>query len=172
MHEMIDSAHWIKRLGLARHPEGGYFREIYRSDELIGKDSLPHRYEGSRSFCTSIYFLLEWDEFSHLHRLKSDELWHFYTGSPLTIHIIDQTGDYSLVRLGNDIGKGEVFQTAIRASTWFGATVDNPTSYSLIGCTVAPGFDFADFELANQERLLDLYPKHTLIIKRLTKPAP
>ena len=169
---MINAAYWIKHLSLARHPEGGYFQEIYRSDELISKDSLPDRYEGPRAFCTSIYFLLQSDEFSHLHRLKSDELWHFYSGSSLTVHLIEQTGDYSFVRLGNDIEKGEVFQTVIRAGTWFGAIVDNPRSYSLIGCTVAPGFNFADFELADREKLLDLYPKHASIINRLTRPAP
>ena len=114
---MKDAGYWIKSLELIEHPEGGYFRETYRSPEAICKDSLPARYEGDRSFSTSIYFLLIGEQFSAFHQLKSDELWHFYVGSPLTIHIIDEDGNYSTTKLGRDLEKGEVFQTAIEAGS-------------------------------------------------------
>ena len=166
---MKDAVYWIRNLGLIEHPEGGYFREIYRSPEAISKDSLPARYQGGRSFSTSIYFLLMRDQFSALHRLKSDELWHFYMGSPLTIHIVDEDGNYSTTKLGRDLEKGEVFQTAIEAGSWFGAAVDDVFSYSLVGCTVAPGFDSADFELGDREELSKRYPEHRTIIERLTR---
>jgi predicted cupin superfamily sugar epimerase len=169
---MKDAGYWIKNLELIEHPEGGYFREIYRSPEAISKDSLPTRYEGDRSFSTSIYFLLIQEQFSAFHRLKSDELWHFYLGSPLAIHIIDEDGNYSTAKLGKDFEKGEVFQTAIKAGSWFGAAADDVSSYSLVGCTVAPGFDFADFELGDREELSKRYPEHRAIIERLTREIP
>ena len=165
---MKDANYWIKALRLSRHPEGGYFRETYRSGEVIANYSLLERYDGERCFSTSIHFLLRGDEVSRLHRLKSDELWHFYEGSPLTIHIIDKVGDYSTTRLGSDFEKGQVFQIVIQAGCWFGASVDALKSYSLVGCTVAPGFEFDDFELGNRENLIGLYPQHKSIIEMLT----
>ena len=141
-----DAKYWIKKLKMAKHPEGGHYREVYRSEEMIPLKGLPARYTGQRAFATSIYFLLKGLEVSQFHRLKSDELWHFYTGSPLTIHIINPSGTYSTINLGPDIRKGQTFQCAIPRNHWFGATVDNTKSFSLVGCTVAPGFDFADFE--------------------------
>jgi len=161
--------YWIKNLGLTEHPEGGYYRETYRSAEEIGGASLPHRYRQARAFSTSIYYLLEGDNVSRLHRLKSDELWHFYAGSSLSIHVIDGNGSYSRIRLGSDFDRGEVFQTVVAAGIWFGATVDDPESYSLMGCTIAPGFDFDDYELASREELLSLCPAHQPIIDRLTR---
>ncbi len=165
---MKDATYWISRLDLAEHPEGGYFRETYRSDESIGKDALPERFNGTRSFSTAIYFLLKGDQVSHLHRIKSDELWHFYSGSPLTIHVINQHGNYNQINLGRDFDKGEACQAVVKAGTWLGATVDIPDSYSLVGCTLSPGFDFHDFEMGNREELLAKYPRHSLIIRKLT----
>lgn len=168
---MQDANYWISRLNLTEHPEGGYFKETYRSEELIDNDALPKRFKGTRSFSTAIYFLLRGDQVSHLHRIKSDELWHFYSGSALTIHIIDKHDQYNRIRLGCNFDKGEMYQAAVKAGTWFGATVDMSDSYSLVGCTVSPGFDFDDFEMGNREELLARYPRHSQIIEKLTAVA-
>jgi predicted cupin superfamily sugar epimerase len=159
---------WIRRLGLAPHPEGGCFREIYRSAEIIPLQGLPERFAGPRSFSTSIYFLLEGKECSRFHRLKADEIWHFYTGSPLTIHLISPEGGYGTLALGPDIEKGEHFQAILPAGHWFGASVDHVESFALIGCTLAPGFDFQDFEIAQRVSLTRAFPQHEEIIRRLT----
>ncbi len=170
--KMKSARYWIKKLNLLQHPEGGYYREIYRSAEKIRKDSLPVRFEGSRCFSTSIYYLLQGREVSYLHRIKSDEVWHFYQGSPLAIHLFRGDGSYLLLKLGNDFEKGQVFQAVVPSGTWFGAEVMNQDSYSLVGCSVAPGFDFADFELGQREELLALYPQHREIIEKLIKRIP
>src|SRR5262249_26775670 len=101
--------------------------------------------------------------------VKSDEIWHFYDGSALTLHVIDPEGNYSTVRVGRDILAGEVPQAVVKAGWLFGATVNDPAAHALIGCTVAPGFDFADFEMPNREELCQLYPRHRQIIERLTR---
>lgn len=164
---MHDAQYWIDRLGLERHPEGGYFRETYRAEEIISRSCLPGRYSGDRSFSTAIYFLLTGDDVSRLHRIKSDEIWHFYSGSSLNIHIIDGEGISFTITLGNNIERGECFQTVVRAGCWFGATVTEWSSYSLVGCTVSPGFDFNDFELGQKDVLMKKYPQHGYIIDRL-----
>ncbi len=159
---------WIEQLGLEKHPEGGWYKEIYRSSENIPSECLPTRFDGERSFCTSIYFLLCGDEFSALHRIKQDELWHFYAGSGLTVHVINKAGQYSQKNLGSDLGEGDSFQHVVEAGDWFGASVP-ADGYALVGCTVAPGFDFADFEMPGRECLLDLFPQHREIIMQLTR---
>ncbi|MDM8525501.1 cupin domain-containing protein [Desulfococcaceae bacterium HSG8] len=165
---MKDSEYWINKLELAEHPEGGYFRETYRSDEFIDTDALPERFNGQRAFSTAIYFLLKGNQVSRLHRIRSDELWHFYAGSPLTIHIIDPQGQYERIRLGGNLDNGEVFQAVVKSGSWFGAAPDIADSYSLVGCTVAPGFDFHDFEMGDRDELLDKYPQHASVINLLT----
>ena len=160
--------YWIEKLNLQQHPEGGCFREIYRSEETIKQHALPERFDGDRSIATSIYFLLRSSEISAFHRIRSDELWHFYTGSSLTIHVINRAGDYSQVHLGRDFEKVEVFQAAIKRGVWFGATVNDPETFTLVGCTVAPGFDFHDFEMGERDKLIEKYPKHREIIEKLT----
>jgi predicted cupin superfamily sugar epimerase len=166
---MREAHSWIRSLGLKRHPEGGYYKETYRSDEFIDPSGLPERFSGPRSISTSIYFLLCDGEVSHLHRIKSDELWHFHAGTSLSIHTIDPKGKHQTIKLGPDVEKGEVFQGIVSAGCWFGAEVDDPNSYSLVGCTVAPGFDFEDFELADRDDLIRLHPEHREVIERLTK---
>jgi len=168
---MNKAEYWINKLGLEKHPEGGWFKEVYRSAETIKTEHLPERFGGERHHSTSIYFLLTSDTFSAFHRIKSDELWHFYDGSPVTIHMINESGEYSQVTLGRDrdIDKGEVLQYAIPHSVWFGAEVDNKDSYVLVGCTVAPGFHYDDFELAKRDWLMREYPQHKEIIERLTR---
>ncbi len=166
---MKNAEFWIKKLGLQKHPEGGWFKEAYRSGEFIRKEHLPERFKGERHHSTSIYFLITTAEFSAFHRIKSDELWHFYDGSAITIHMIDDAGKYSNVTLGKNIDKGEVLQYAIPQGVWFAAEIEEKDSYSLVGCTVAPGFHFDDFELAKREELVKLFPKHKKVIERLTR---
>jgi len=166
------AAYWIERLHLTRHPEGGWFRETYRAAEAIPEAGLPTRFQGERAFSTAIQFLLERDDCSALHRLKSDEMWHFYDGSPLTLHVIDPEGRYSTIEVGRDLWAGEVPQAVVKAGCLFGATVNDTRSYALVGCTVAPGFDFADFEMPGLEELCRLYPRQRQVIERLTRFSP
>lgn len=166
---MKSADYWINHLNLTKHPEGGYFKESYRATESVEGEHLPARFTGSRAFSTAIYFLLTGDECSRFHRIKSDEGWHFYTGSGLTIYIIDKAGKLSSIMLGDNTDAGEVFQAVVPAECWFGAVVNDPGAYALVGCTVSPGFDFHDFELADRTPLIAQYPEHWEIIKKLTK---
>jgi uncharacterized protein len=163
----MDARYWIEKLGLKRHPEGGWFSENYRSDETIVSENLPSRYNESRSFCTSIYFLLESDNFSAFHKLKSDELWHFYDGSPLNVYRINNHGELFSDILSNT-EKGLPF-LCIPRETWFAAEVSEKNSFTLIGCTVFPGFDYKDFELAERKSFISKFPQHSAIIKKLTR---
>ncbi len=160
--------YWIKKLKLVKHPEGGYFREVYRSDELISKKHLPNRYSSFRAFSTSIFFLLKSDEFSAFHRLKSDEIWHFYDGSPLLLYMIDLNGKLTTIKAGRNPDNNEVLQIIIPKGFWFAAEVTVNNSFSLVGCTVSPGFDFEDFELARREELITKFPRHKSLIEKLT----
>jgi predicted cupin superfamily sugar epimerase len=168
---MKNARYWIEALDLERHPEGGYYKESYRSSEIIQLVGLPGRFPGPRVFSTSIYFLLSDNEVSYLHRIKSDEIWHFYTGSSLAIHVIEPQGGYQKIMLGQGIEMGEVLQGVVKAGCWFGAKVEGTESYSLVSCNVAPGFEFEDFELADRSELLQIYPQHHEIIELLTEPS-
>lgn len=158
---------WIAGLQLQPHPEGGYFRRTYTAELTLSAAALP-LHGAPRPVATAIYYLLQAGQRSRLHRLKSDELWHFYCGSPLTVYILDEQGAYATRHLGPDLRLGQQFQLPIRAGCWFGATVDESTGFSLLGCTVAPGFDFADFELADRADLCRRFPQHGACIERLT----
>jgi len=166
---MTTADDYIRALKLQPHPEGGWYRESYRSAESIPQDALPERFPGPRRFATAIYFLLTSDSCSALHRIKSDELWHFHAGSALTLHLFDPDADYRALLLGPDPRSGESFQALAPAGCWFGATVEQPESFALVGCTVAPGFDFADFELGERAALLREYPSQRRLIERLTR---
>jgi hypothetical protein len=159
---------WITTLGLIPHPEGGFYRETYRSAEMIEAQHLPARFGGRRVYSTAIYFLLPGDHISALHRIKSDEVWHFYAGSALTLTLIHPDGRLVEHRLGPDPGR-ERFQAVVPAGCWYGAFVEDPGSWALVGGTVAPGFDFADFELADRAALLARFPQHRETILRLTR---
>ncbi|MCX8055082.1 MAG: cupin domain-containing protein [Ignavibacteria bacterium] len=137
----------IKKLNLVPHPEGGYFRETYRSDEKISKLALPDRYSGDRVFSTAIYFLLQSSENHLVHRLKSDEIWHFYLGSPLLIRYYQNENDINEVVLGNNLLNNEVPQLLIPRMHWMVARPLEKNSFSLVGCTNSPGFEFDDFEI-------------------------
>ena len=161
--------HYIQSLHLEPHPEGGWYRETYRAAETIPRAGLPARFSGARPLATAIYFLLTADTFSALHRIRSDELWHFHAGGALTLHLVEPEGAYRRLRLGPDLAAGESFQATVPAGCWFGAEVAAPGGFALVGCTVAPGFDFADFELGERAELLRRYPAHRALVERLTR---
>jgi uncharacterized protein len=187
-----DAAFWIRHLELLPHPEGGYYRQTYRSELMLPKSALPAEISGDRAASTAIYFLLNEHNFSAFHRIRSDEMWHFYLGSPLVVHVFDASGQYSEIHLGGDPDAGEVFQAVVKAGSWFASQLairadahlkpqrhavgHSKTSqhspakqFSLVGCTVAPGFDFAEFELARRDDLVRRHPQHQTLISSLTR---
>ena len=155
-------------LDLKPHPEGGYFKETYRSAGTIEQQSLDDRYDGERNYSTCIYFLLTSDNFSAFHRIKQDEIWHFYDGSPIRLHMISDEGRYSKQIIGKDIFKGELPQFVVPGGYWFASEVVDQSSYALTGCSVSPGFSFEDFELKSQHELTAIFPSHATIIEKLT----
>jgi predicted cupin superfamily sugar epimerase len=162
---MTTFKYWIEHLALQPHPEGGYYRESYRSDLLL--ENLPDSFPGKRNASTAIYFLLPSDQKSLFHKIKSDEIWHFHMGSPLHIYVLETKG-FKRHTLGLSLEEGELPQVVIPANTWFGAIVAEANSYTLASCTVAPGFDFSDFEMAQREILLMEFPQHRDIVTLLT----
>ncbi|KAA0209988.1 MAG: cupin domain-containing protein [Ignavibacteriaceae bacterium] len=160
--------YWIERFNMLPHPEGGYFKEVYRSREFVQREHLPERYDGERNFVTSIYFLLDKTQTSKFHRLKSDEIWYHLDGNGALVHIIYPDGKRNTIKLGYDYDKGEHLQAVIPMGSWFGAEVTDKAGYCLVGCAVAPGFNFNDFELAKRENLLNEFPDYADIINKLT----
>ena len=160
---------FIQHYKLQPHPEGGWYCQTYKSDEQVPAGALPERFGASRSFSTAIYFLLEKGNFSAFHRIKSDECWHFYAGDVLHIYIIHQNGHLEIISLGNDPEKGQTFQYVVPANCWFASRPAPASEYCFVGCTVFPGFEFDDFELANANELSNAYPQHTAIIKELCR---
>jgi predicted cupin superfamily sugar epimerase len=165
---MKTAAYWIEKLELEKHPEGGYFREIYLSDDVVPQTGLPANFRGERSFATSIYYLLEGGDFSAFHRIKSDEIWHYYAGSSAIEILSLEKGNLKKYLAGNDPDKGQDFQVIVPKNTWFAARLLNPYGYALAGCTVSPGFHFEDFELAG-DKLMKEYPELTEEIAPLIK---
>lgn len=159
--------YWIRHLELLPHPEGGFYKETYRASESASAAELPDRFGAARSFSTAIYFLLRSHDRSLFHRIKSDELWHYHAGGSLYIYILTDAGVITRT-LGPDVENGESLQVVVPANCWFGAKVAAENSYTLSGCTVAPGFDFADFELADRQTLLKTFPACSAIIELLT----
>ncbi len=163
-----DAAFWIEHLGLIQHPEGGFYKEIYRSEEIIDEKALPGRYEGLHNFGTSIYFLLEGQHFSAFHRIKSDEIWHFYEGVCINLYLLDSHG-LKIQKMGVEPEMNNLRQLVIRKGTWFAAEVDNHQGFALVGCSVAPGFEFDDFELAEKQKLMNEYSQYKELIDRLCR---
>jgi uncharacterized protein len=161
--------YWINKLQLTRHIEGGSYYRTYCSGVLIDQKQLPPGFHGPRPASTAIYFLLQKDQFSAIHRIASDELWHFYYGDPLLVYEIDEAGNLTEHLLGNNPENNECFQCTVKAGSWFGSKIKKGGGYSLVGCTVSPGFDFDEFELGEREALLQLYPQHAGIITALTR---
>jgi uncharacterized protein len=149
----------ISELQLIPHPEGGYYRETYRSETVVMAGGEQHR-----SALTNIYFLLTGDAFSAWHRIDADETWNFYRGSDLIISIIDRDGLLEERRIGPE----GPWQTTVHANCYFAAHVPDATAYALVGCSVAPGFEFTGFELPSREALTKQYPQHADTIGRFT----
>lgn len=164
----INSDTIIEALGLIEHPEGGFYKETYRSGNSFSNGVDDSEFPTGRSFSTSIYFLLKSDQTSAFHRIKSDELWHFHLGSPLTIHIIHPDSLYEALYLGPDLHTDQQFQHVVPAGSWFGVSIDKPNSFTLSGCTVSPGFDFRDFEMGDPYMLKQAFPEHKEIINKLS----
>lgn len=159
-----DVSKLVQRLGMMPHPEGGFYVETYRAADRVnrGVDG------ASRVSSTAIYYLLDNEAYSAWHRIASDEVWHFYAGTPLNVHVLTPQGDLVTHHLGNALeNPAQVFQAIVPAGCWFAAELAQPGGYALVGCTVAPGFEFAEFELAQAEVLLANYPQHDEIIRRL-----
>lgn len=159
--------YWKEKLGLVQHVEGGAFREVYRSQHVLPRSILINEHKGDRNISTSIYFLLAHGEFSAFHRIASDELWHHYDGSTLYVYEIKPDGELVTHKLGK--GEGALPQAVIPAGSWFASRVEEEYGFALCGCTVAPGFDFEDFELAERAPLQQLFPKHRVLIEELTR---
>jgi len=159
---------WVEKLKLQAHPEGGMYRQTYKSHETIPKTALPERFSANRVFSTAIYFFLNKNDFSAFHRIKQDELWHYYDGSSLILHIIAPNATYSTQKLGINIDNGEQPQRMIKAGCYFAVEITDKSSYTLSGCTVAPGFDFADFDMPSRNKLIELFPIYKDLIKRFT----
>jgi predicted cupin superfamily sugar epimerase len=160
---------WIDRLQLAPHPEGGYYRETYRSSGSY-TFTAPTLFNGSRTYATAIYYLLKGADRSKLHKIHSDELWFFHAGNPLNVYFFPKAGVPASFTLGISAEINEVLQETVPAESWFGACLENPESesYSLVSCVVAPGFEFRDFTFADRTALLKKFPTYSEIIERLT----
>ncbi len=157
----------IQELNLIQHPEGGWFRETYRSPVEVAASELPAGYRGGRRLGTSIYFLLKEGERSHWHRLVSDELWYYHGGRGVRLYLLDSDGRLEVKQLG----AGADFQLVIPAGCWFAAELDTDVGlgdFGLVGCVVLPGFEFEDFELGTREQLLSAYPQHAELVRKFT----
>jgi predicted cupin superfamily sugar epimerase len=165
---MITADILIESLKLIPHPEGGFYKENYRSKEKVS--NLPERFQGqSRNLGTSIFYLLKGDQYSAFHKIQSDEIWHFYEGSPLELYVLDENGMLKTYVLGNNLNNGGTYQVIIKHNQWFAAKPVNPKSFTFVGCTVSPGFDFSDFQLAKRNELLEKYPQHHSVIMKFTR---
>lgn len=163
---MKKAQYWIKHLQLKRHPEGGYFAEKFRSEEKVQAELLGKHTNGERSLATHIYFLVDFEGFSAFHILDADELWHFYAGDPLLLHLIHKDGSYEKILLG---GEEHPFFCLVPAGIWFAAEVLDEKAYALVGCTMAPAFDFGGFKLGERVELQAQFPQHTALIERLSR---
>lgn len=162
---MKDANYWIEHLSLIKHPEGGFYKETIRSREVIVTNAGDHE-EAQRSLYTSIYFLLLSENFSAWHRIKSDEIWHWHAGNSLSVFVINKNGELKTIHIGNDLEHGETLQAVVQAGCWFASDVNKNNTFSLVSCTVIPGFSFDDFELATSQKLIEEYPFHSKIIKK------
>jgi uncharacterized protein len=149
-------------------PEGGYFRETYRTHDTIPMTSLPARFRSARAFSTAIYYLLTPDTFSAMHRVASDEIFHFYLGDSVEMLQLLPNGFGRIVRIGSKITEGEHVQVVVPQGTMQGCRLADGGSFALMGCTVAPGFDYEDFERGDRTALLEQYPNFTPLIDKLT----
>lgn len=161
----MKAADYVSHLNLQAHPEGGYFAETFRSELVMEPSGFP----GPRAASTAIYFLLEQGQFSALHRIKSDEVWHFYDGQSLDIIEIEHNGELRITKLGRNFSSGECLTHVVKAGVWFGSRPSQGTEFSLVGCTVAPGFDFADFEMPSKGWFQEAFPQHAGLISGMSR---
>lgn len=166
---MLTAERLIKLLNLKPHPEGGYYAETYRSEELIASEALPDRYSGPRSFGTAIYYLLTPETFSAIHRLTTDEIYHFYLGDPVELIRLEPDGSGRSMMLGNDVAGGMQLQAVISRGTWHGSRLFEGGKYALLGTTVAPSFEFVDNEAGRRSDLILAYPSSRDSIIALTR---
>lgn len=159
----------IEKLGLQPLPgEGGFYRETYRSSEQVPASALPDRYSSDKHIGTAIYYLLTPDTFSAMHRLPTDEVIHFYLGDPVTMLQLHPDGTGRTIILGHDILKGQVVQCVVPMQVWQGSFLAEGGRFALMGTTMAPGFDFSDFEPGDRAKLVAEYEQYADLIKRLT----
>ena len=154
---MIKKEYWIEKLGLIPHPEGGFYKELPSSTDMLEEKNKP--------LYTTIYFLLTESNPSHFHQLTSDEIWYFHYGSSLTVHELLEEGVYKQTSVGLNIETGDVLQYTVEKRSIFGSSVE--TGYALVSCMVSPGFTFDDFKLFTKEELLLSHPNHSEIIQKL-----
>lgn len=167
---MLSVEEIIRRLDLKAHPEeGGFFRETYRSGESLQGESLPVRYSSSRSLGTAIYYLLTPTSISALHRLSTDEIFHFYLGDPVEMLWLCPDGSSQVITLGPDLLNGECPQLVVPMGTWFGSCLKEGGKLALMGTTMAPGFEYADYEHGDRDCLLSQYPSRESLIRRLSR---
>lgn len=164
----MDAEKIIEKFDLQKHPEGGYFKEVYRSEGKILEQHLSNKFSGDRNYATSIYFLLTSNDFSAFHKINQDEIWHFYAGTTLKLHTISPKGVYDTILIGNNFDIGEIPQFVVPAQYYFAAEVLEKNSYAFVGCSVSPGFDFRDFHLPNCNELTKEFPNLYKIIEQLT----
>jgi len=159
----------VRRYELKPHPEGGYYREVYRSQLAVEHPGIPSDTPSTRAAGTFIYYLLADDQISAFHRVKwTDEIWHLYAGGPLELHLIDEDGDHRVVTLTTALGDGEPC-AVVPSGWWQAARLPPGARWAFAGCSVAPGFDFRDFELPRTDDLLARFPKHAALIRALTR---
>ena len=159
----------VEMLDLRPHPEGGFYKETYRSSHLIPNNVLAGNHEGDRSYGTGIYFMLTGDTFSAFHRIEQDELWFFHQGATIELHTISPEGHHSKHLIGNDIANNEHPQLLVPATYWFAARILDSKAFALVSCTVSPGFDFRDFVLPSKSELTELFPQHAMLIDQFTR---
>ena len=164
----MDAGEIIRRLDLQPHPEGGYFRETHRDERLLPADAVDR--DGPRSTATAIYYLLGPGDFSAFHRIASDEVFHFYAGDPVALVQLTDIGPQVTI-LGPDVLAGQHPQVVVPGGVWQGLYLEGGSRFALLGCTVSPGFDFADFDMGRRDDLLKAFPEQADIIGRLTHPT-
>ena len=157
------AVYWIQHLKLEPHPEGGYYKETFCSDIEVSTSSSAK----IKHACTSIYYLLEGTDYSGFHRLRSDEIWYFHKGLALLIHVIGEDGIYKVHELSEEPDGS--LSIVIKAGLWFAAELKAKTDFVLVSCAVAPGFDFAEFEMAEAEKMISAYPQHTALFNKLCR---
>ena len=158
-----NASYWIDHLNLQPHPEGGYYKEVFRSQQQVSRSGSTD----VKQACTSIYYLLEGEDYSGFHRIKSDEVWYFHKGMPLNIHVINVDGLPEVWEL-SDLPTGNL-SLVVPAGLWFAAEIPSKTGYALVSCAVAPGFEFSEFEMAEKDVLQKRYPGYDELFARLCR---